>query len=557
MRIPLHPLLVALYPIAAVFSANVAEVPIRDLVFPAEVVVFLTAVLWFTGAALGTGLTKRALAISLFWAAFFGYGPVEDALEGILGTRGSSAELVSLICVGGMAGAAGLWIIYAPGGAVSLRKVSGALTIAAGAALGIASTSGWYQWKTNRDIVRQITEINAAAFERARTDFDAAPARDSPPNVYFVVLDAYGRADALGDFYGIDNSPFTGFLQRSGFRVIADASSHYPLTVWSLASTLNCAYLNESMLVDPEIHLPPGAGLIQQNSVVQLFRMLGYSTVAFATGFAATELEYADVYVAPRFAINDFDEQLIQMSVLRIFDRRLAFVLRRNELANGDRISNALHRARVLTTIGWLENPTVELREPAFVFAHIVCPHVPFVFDFDGKPMNHPELDWERQDVFRDRYARQVRFIEDRVEKILTSIVARDPEAVIILQGDHGARSLQTQVRGQTPEGRADYERDWLGILNAVRMPGVDLNSVPANELAPVNVFRFVLNTCLGQHFEYLPYQGYLFASAGGDRPIPIREVAIDVPDAFVNSASEAATPRAEQQQPGEAITIE
>ena len=39
------------------------------------------------------------------------------------------------------------------------------------------------------------------------------------PDIYFIVLDGYARADVLAKYYGFDNGPFIGGLRQRGFQV--------------------------------------------------------------------------------------------------------------------------------------------------------------------------------------------------------------------------------------------------------------------------------------------------------------------------------------------------
>ena len=61
------------------------------------------------------------------------------------------------------------------------------------------------------------------------------------PDIYYIILDAYGRNDVLGEF---DNADFLTDLERRGFFVATSATSNYRDTLQSLASSLNFAYLD-------------------------------------------------------------------------------------------------------------------------------------------------------------------------------------------------------------------------------------------------------------------------------------------------------------------------
>lgn len=73
----------------------------------------------------------------------------------------------------------------------------------------------------------------AAAIERAPVQGAGGP------DIYYIVLDGYGRADVLEELYGHDNGPFLDGLRDRGFYVADEAYSNYAVTPLSLAGTLN------------------------------------------------------------------------------------------------------------------------------------------------------------------------------------------------------------------------------------------------------------------------------------------------------------------------------
>jgi hypothetical protein len=68
-----------------------------------------------------------------------------------------------------------------------------------------------------------------------------------PPDVYFLVVDGYARQDTLSKVYGLDNSPFLGFLRDHGFYVADAARSNYAQTGLSFSSSLNMNYLDPAV----------------------------------------------------------------------------------------------------------------------------------------------------------------------------------------------------------------------------------------------------------------------------------------------------------------------
>ncbi len=59
------------------------------------------------------------------------------------------------------------------------------------------------------------------------------------PNVFYIILDGYARADTLQRVCHCDNSDFLNFLRSRGFYVADEACANYPMTFMSVASSLN------------------------------------------------------------------------------------------------------------------------------------------------------------------------------------------------------------------------------------------------------------------------------------------------------------------------------
>jgi hypothetical protein len=154
---------------------------------------------------------------------------------------------------------------------------------------------------------------------------------------------------------------------------------------------------------------------------------------------------------------------------------------------------------------------------PKFVFAHIVAPHPPFVFDADGDTVDQrfPFVIWDGDmyqgttEEYIQGYTDQVRFLNDSLGDWVEGLLeGSSPEPIIILQGDHGPRST---VVWRSPS--EDAMREATAILNAYYLPGVD-NDVLYDEISPVNTFRLILNEYFDAGLELLPDRTF-FMSTG------------------------------------------
>jgi len=343
-------------------------------------------------------------------------------------------------------------------------------------------------------------------------------AEEEPPDVFYVILDGYGREDVLTDSYGFDNSSFLSFLRRRGFYVAERATSNYSQTLLSLASSMNMDYLDALLdksdfdRTDPKMY----SEMMQASRAVTLFRNLGYLTVAFATGYHPTQLRDADVYLTPDYlkldrehvtyigtGLNDFEGLFLQTTMAAaVFD---AYLVEIHQMAPGliDQEYDK-HRMRVLFTISSLSD-IVARPGPHFVFAHVVSPHPPFVFGSRGEYLTQEAVFSLEEhacceaNVYVEQYTDQMQYLNKALEIEIDEILnASAGEAIIILQGDHGPAAL---LDWEKPSEEGIHDR--MAILNAYYFPDAAYERLyPA--ISPVNTFRVIFNTYFGGDFRLL-----------------------------------------------------
>lgn len=65
----------------------------------------------------------------------------------------------------------------------------------------------------------------------------------SPPDIYFIILDMYGRHGVLSEEFGYNDGFFLKQLKDMGFYVASCGQSNYHSATYSLTATLNANYL--------------------------------------------------------------------------------------------------------------------------------------------------------------------------------------------------------------------------------------------------------------------------------------------------------------------------
>lgn len=230
--------------------------------------------------------------------------------------------------------------------------------------------------------------------------------------------------------------------------------------------------------------------------VAQILQSKGYRYFHFRTNTWVTKgSECADEVVGyyPAWLENEFTQVVLRTTPLRLSEPKLAHV-HLNTLSQIEKIS--------------------KLRGPKFVFAHMICPHRPFVFNRDGSIReNEPQNLVANEavfDAFREGFVDQTIFLNKRLEEVIDNILANSRTTpIIIIQSDHGPDSLAASDHKNPPVDWNLYTRERLPILNAYLVPE-KMKGKLYPTISPVNSFRMLFTECFGEKFELLPERHYI-----------------------------------------------
>ncbi|HTX90465.1 MAG TPA: sulfatase-like hydrolase/transferase [Anaerolineales bacterium] len=337
------------------------------------------------------------------------------------------------------------------------------------------------------------------------------------PDIYYIILDAYGRSDILQGLYDFDNSSFIDQLKQDGFYVADASHSNYPQTLLSLASSLNMDYIDA---LDPPTRDPKHGRVwltdeIHHSLVRQALAQQGYKLISFDNDWLTT-IEDADyVYsfehtelateIEDTSGFNKFETLYLSSTLGRIFFD-LGWLKDRS-----DQEQYLFHYQETRYIFDQLED-VHELPGSYFVFAHLIVPHPPFVFSSDGGFVQGTQPFFlgdgsafaGTPEEYVSGYRNQVAYVDDAVTKLVMDILANsDPAPIIIIQADHGPGS---QLDWNSADNTNLDER--FGILNAYYFPG-NLNNGLYPSISPVNSFRLVLDDYFGMNLPFLPDKSY------------------------------------------------
>ena len=371
--------------------------------------------------------------------------------------------------------------------------------------------SGFYLYQFIGFSIGQKTAPDAQFLQPVMAGHAVTKPSSQFPDIYYIILDGYGRADMLQSIHGYDNGAFINELEKRGFVVANQSQSNYPRTLLSLASSLNMQYLDGLSIAMGNSHSWwPATDIIQHSQVRQFLEHEGYQTVFISSGWDMTDIRDGSYYVKPyRIMLRNFQAAFFSWTNLNFLDRISQSVIPfpSNDNSRRDILFNFKALPEVAAYAG-----------PKFVFAHILAPHPPFLFDSAGKPIDenyfYPEFGVQvvSDNVARYRrgYIDQLKYVNQLTLKMVDGIRANSATPpVILLQGDHGPDVFMNY---DDPQKACLYER--YSILNAYYLPGIRPDAIP-EDISPVNSFRLIFNLYFGTNVGMLPNQQYF--SPGSD----------------------------------------
>ena len=460
-----HPFLFAIFPILFLFAHNIYEVPAGDLLLPIAVIITGTSILFFSLRLITKSYVKTGIITSWFLVLFFSYGHIRDLIYSLEMFDPCSPQ--DQIVVNRFL--ASLW----------------ALLFATGFFLVIKARRNFEMFTKFLNVTAitlvAISLINISVYEIKTIDLgqdkinEEHSSNDSKnlPDIYYIILDEYARASTLKEVYNYDNSEFIECLTNKGFYVASKSRCNYPETKYSIASCLNMEYFKEQKGVAVLWEM------LKNSEVSQFLKSKGYHYIFVGHPYFQKGLsKYAEIYgTTPFIRMSNFASFLTRSTAIAPV---VAYFV------------DCDHGALILSSFSTLAG-IPNIKEPTFVYAHILCPHSPFVFDRNGNPIKSIAGLYPPEER-RVKYLDQLIFVNKKVKALVDELLLKsDIEPIIILQADHGSR------------GDAGREFD---ILNAYFLPENGKHLL-YETITPVNSFRIILNLYFDTNYDLLEDKSY------------------------------------------------
>lgn len=294
--------------------------------------------------------------------------------------------------------------------------------------------------------VQLLTGGSQGAFDWQPLPLEAAEVGSlhSGPSIHLLLLDGYPRQDML-DELGYDNGSFLSAMADRGFEAYPDSRANYDRTPFSLLTMLTMRHLDD---ID-ELDGTDGTGEKVDQTRIAARALLGVPLfdLAEAAGYRTRVVEGPVVHapiggadeVTSAGSATNFELDTLQRTPLAAPLEALMGI--------------GMDQARRQAT-GALARFADPPDEPSFTFTHVMAPHTPFAFEADGSPADAPPcypaecaifdgqdegLGWT-EDEHWQHMTDHLEHVNALVLEAVDDLLAADPNAVVVVFGDHGMR---------------------------------------------------------------------------------------------------------------------
>ena len=310
---------------------------------------------------------------------------------------------------------------------------------------------------------------------------------DELRNIYYLILDEYAAFGQMEKYYGTDCADMRSFLESRNFNV------------------------SENSLVTVP---PTSSDDVSPGTMVQIANLCHLDTVASASmsDFECSALINTDSPLFSTLGTLGYDQYQVSSSENLL---PVASLLKRDDgfrkfftsaAEDGRTVLDISVDNSLISDIGTLTDAVVRRtsgltehaksvtdvfdfydgREmlaytedaPCVFYSYLECPHTPFRFDADGNVLDRENIaNWDDPEFYLGQYA----YTTKRTMAAVDSIISCDPDAVIIIQSDHGLR--------HTPGITAE---DSACIFNAVYCGG---HRFDISGMTSIDTMKYLLDT--------------------------------------------------------------
>ena len=393
-------------------------------------------------------------------------------------------------------------------------------------------------------VTYNITSADAVADASEGMTFVVDDSLDHP-NIYWIHAESMVDETVLEKYWGEDTFGFTEKLEERGFYVNHEAYINGALsgyTTYALSSLFLPTFYDSVKAGEISVNHGVAQEALENNhEFINAFDAAGYDTVSvlgssgskyvrspsqmmYFYGSSAIHGMQNSLEIAPldRVCYFDIEQETgfvgysaqpisVLFNILHVKDKLMEYYDKEHSgVIDGNYVSYE-EKSSLLSIDDWLTVRSYSnlisslgyaidtLESPGLLLVYPDLAHTAYIHKEDGSliPSTVDVSMYHGQYIFSEK------ILLYWVEMILES----DPNAVIIIQGDHGPHS--GNFEGYTEFFQGDSSSEYKGhVLSAVRIPEqYQTADYPEAIQHPRNIVRYLVNSYVGENYEYIPWE--------------------------------------------------
>ena len=342
------------------------------------------------------------------------------------------------------------------------------------------------------------------------------------PDIHWIHCDGMLGFDSFQTYYRDRLEEFQRFLEQNGFEVYRSASFNaLRRTVCALPALMSPAFYDRYLGSHIDSQTNPFRFLEENKRIFDYHRLMqnelycSFSAKGYRLYFPVKQTKYIG-YVRERAELSSmlwketYDEtgcffgylnQWMPLSLFlsapdtdeSLYSQEAVAAFWGKEIAG-----SAFGKGNMSYLSGCMG--ALEIKSPKLVVYNHMVAHHPFIYDRNGNLRNV-----DKKNTDPENYPEQHRFSAAFLSRMITRIVESDPDAVIVVQADHGLHdTTEAQISRAFGKDAVPAEL-WNHTISAVRVP---LKYRNGNEVrmrnSPLNISRYLINSFVGRgNYEY------------------------------------------------------
>lgn len=325
----------------------------------------------------------------------------------------------------------------------------------------------------------EINKINAKKLEeekqqQAEQIGNLRENEENLPNIYLLIFDEFAGFHQMEKYYNYDNKILKDFLQNNKFTISYDSHNESIMT-----ATITTNLVNLDYVVDDNTSAAESQIIRENGTLFDMLEEKGYAIRKLTTnsfygeGFKLDNITYSNNAVTATG--DNLENILLKNSILYPMIQPIP--------------------GQELKIFEFLSKKDNIPQEPTFTLAHTHITHTPFYYDEKGSIIPASKWnDWKDKSVYLGTY----KFTSKLMIEVLSNLTVNDPNSLIIVMSDHGARASTDQELYM----KVFELNDINNIFNAFYYNGIDLSEYTG--LSSLNTLRKLLNLAIGTNYEIL-----------------------------------------------------